>query len=70
MDTYGHLIPGANRQAVDRLDDATERNLYATSTLAKESPMILLRQDQRVASGPVPPGGRRTSICSPQKPLL
>jgi integrase len=23
VDTYGHLIPGANRQAVDRLDDAT-----------------------------------------------
>jgi hypothetical protein len=22
MDTYGHLIPGANRAAVDRLDDA------------------------------------------------
>ena len=22
VDTYGHLIPGANRQAVDRLDDA------------------------------------------------
>ena len=21
VDTYGHLIPGANRQAVDRLDD-------------------------------------------------
>ncbi len=37
VDTYGHLIPGANRQAVDRLDDATGRNLYATSTLAKEN---------------------------------
>jgi len=22
VDTYGHLVPGANRQAVDRLDDA------------------------------------------------
>lgn len=22
VDTYGHLIPGANRQAVDRLDDS------------------------------------------------
>ncbi len=30
-DTYGHLIPGANRQAVDRLDDATTRNPRATS---------------------------------------
>jgi integrase len=31
VDTYGHLIPGANKAAVDRLDDATGRNLYATS---------------------------------------
>jgi integrase len=30
VDIYGHLVPGANRQAVDRLDDATGRNLYAT----------------------------------------
>jgi integrase len=33
VDTYGHLVPGANRQAVDRLDDesgATERNPSAT----------------------------------------
>jgi len=30
VDIYGHLIPGANRQAVDRLDDATERNPGAT----------------------------------------
>lgn len=36
VDTYGHLIPGANRAAVDRLDDATGRNLYATNSLAKE----------------------------------
>jgi hypothetical protein len=21
VDTYGHLIPGTNRQAIDRLDD-------------------------------------------------
>jgi integrase len=31
VDTYGHLIPGANRAAVDRLDDATSRNPDATS---------------------------------------
>lgn len=31
VDIYGHLIPGANKGAVDRLDDesATKRNLYA-----------------------------------------
>ncbi len=32
VDIYGHLIPGANRQAVDRLDDATIRNPSATSS--------------------------------------
>ncbi len=35
VDTYGHLIPGANKAAVDRLDPiltATKRNLYATET--------------------------------------
>ena len=31
VDVYGHLVPGANRQAMDRLDDATGRNLYATN---------------------------------------
>lgn len=38
VDTYGHLVPGGNRQAVDRLDDpqeslpeATIRNLSATN---------------------------------------
>ena len=30
VDIYGYLIPGANRQAVDRLDDATGRNPGAT----------------------------------------
>jgi integrase len=31
VDTYGHLIPGANRAAVDRLDDAISRNPDATT---------------------------------------
>ncbi len=34
VDTYGHLVPGGNRQAVDRLDDplpATNRNPDATT---------------------------------------
>lgn len=34
VDIYGHLIPGANRQAVDRLDDATGRNPDATRSQA------------------------------------
>ena len=34
VDIYGHLIPGANRQDVDRLDDATGRNPRATRSQA------------------------------------
>jgi len=36
VDTYGHLVPGGNKAAVDRLDDATSRNLSATSPAAVE----------------------------------
>ena len=32
VNTYGHLVPGANRQAVDRLDDAMERAPRTTGT--------------------------------------
>ena len=31
VDVYGHLIPGANRAAVDCLDHATSRNFTATT---------------------------------------
>lgn len=34
VDTYGHLVPGGNKEAVDKLDgleDATNRNLSATT---------------------------------------
>jgi integrase len=39
VDTYGHLVPGGNKAAVDRLDDApaaTIRNPAATSVAAAE----------------------------------
>ena len=38
VDIYGHLVPGGNKAAMDRLDDlpasslATTRNLSATTT--------------------------------------
>ncbi len=31
VDIYGHLVPGGNHAAVDRLDDATDCNLSATT---------------------------------------
>ncbi len=34
---YGHLLPRGDRRAVDRLDDATERNPRATEAPAAES---------------------------------
>ena len=36
VDLYGHLVPGANRGAVDRLASATGSNLYATSDEVRE----------------------------------
>ena len=35
VDTYGHLIPGANRAAVDRLDDVPAQ---LSATLAQPEP--------------------------------
>lgn len=32
VDTYGHLVPGTNKAAVDRSDELTERNLDATGS--------------------------------------
>ena len=35
VDIYGHLVPGANKAAADRLDDASTRNLYATEPVTR-----------------------------------
>jgi integrase len=48
VDTYGHLVPGGNRQAVDKLDgleNATIRNLSATTpTETLDDPWISARK--------------------------
>jgi integrase len=31
VDTYGHLIPGSNRDSINKLDNAPKRTLYAPS---------------------------------------
>jgi hypothetical protein len=36
VDTYGHLVPGANRQAVDRLDDTQDRKQSQDADLADD----------------------------------
>ena len=33
VDIYGHFVPGANKAAVDRLDDPPTRNPAATTTV-------------------------------------
>jgi integrase len=49
VDIYGHLIPGANRKAVDRLDD---RNPQPTKT-RKSAPQ---KDFQQPAATPAQPG--------------
>ena len=34
---YGHLVPGSNRAAVDRLDDAPIRNPRATNAVKTQT---------------------------------
>jgi len=45
VDLYGHLVPGANRSAVDRLAEATGRNLAATSEEARERDRDVTRDE-------------------------
>ena len=51
VDTYGHLVPGGNRQAVDRLDDApqdaTIRNPDATTRKAPVAPIAEAMENPR-----------------------
>ena len=35
VDIYGHLVPGGNKQAVDRLDDASGSKMVAKRFLAQ-----------------------------------
>ena len=65
MDVYGHLVTGANKAAVDRLDE-TGRNPYATEqeegatayTVTPREGMVELR-------GLEPLTPRLPALCSP-----
>jgi hypothetical protein len=48
VDTYGHLIPGANRAAVDGLDDDTAAHAVATQTQPEpfENPETLREMEE------------------------
>ena len=69
VDTYGHLIPGANRAAVDRLDDDTVTHPAATQ--AQPEPfedLATLREMQELFGNVVSrigiePITRRLRVC-------
>ena len=62
VDTYGHLIPGANREAVNRLDLAPFRNPGATKRAAAVSRgNVSEREDWRGRRGEPRAGEQRTN---------
>ena len=61
VDTYGHLIPGADVAWVDRLDDQTSRQLSATPAQPEEKPD--LQDDVEPIEMIGEPG--RTRTCNP-----
>ena len=65
VDIYGHLIPGANRVAVDRLD-VTGRNPRATDVLADEGGCYISGREEMVElRGVEPLTPRLPALCSP-----
>lgn len=51
VDLYGHLIPGANRGAMDALADATGRHLSATKQKRDQSPPLQPRDFSGAGEG-------------------
>ncbi len=65
VDIYGHLIPGANKAAVDRLD-VTGRNPRATGRLIDEGGSLLTPDQEMVElRGFEPLTPRLPALCSP-----
>lgn len=61
VDTYGHLIPGANRGAVDRLDD--DAPLQPAATQAQPEPLddpVTLREMEELFGNEDEPPRNRT----------
>lgn len=51
VDIYGHLIPGANKVAVDRLDDATSHHLYTEPRSAHEGVSAAAARGEAATNG-------------------
>ena len=48
VDLYGHLIPGGNKQAVDRLDNHVERGCFETESATQPQPSQVRKGGIRV----------------------
>ena len=65
MDIYGHLVPGANKAGVDRLD-ATTRNPGATSESDQAvEGAVNAREEMVELRGFEPLTPRLPALCSP-----
>src|SRR5204863_8443090 len=65
VDIYGHLVPGSNREAVDRLD-VTGRNPRATSGADQiEDRAVRIGEDLVELRGFEPLTPRLPALCSP-----
>jgi integrase len=68
VDTYGHLIPGANRAAVDRLDDdATQPDATKAQPEPFDDPATLKEMQELfgkvVSRVGIEPTTRRLRVC-------
>ena len=68
VDTYGHLIPGANRGAVDRLDDAwPQPDATQAQPQPDESSQTLAEMQELlgnlVSQEGIEPSTRRLRVC-------
>jgi Phage integrase family len=64
VDIYGHLVPGANRDAVDRLD-VTGRNPGATARTGQEAGATEVSGKLVELRGVEPLTPRLPALCSP-----
>ena len=65
VDIYGHLVPGSNRDAVDRLD-VTGRNSRATSGADQiEDRAVSIGEEMVELRGFEPLTPRLPALCSP-----
>ena len=66
VDTYGHLVPGANVSCVDQLDSAPQTSANRTQTLAREEEGVPQELIDLIGG----PGGIRTPDQGIMSPLL